>query len=123
MNIEKLRECCLAVKGVEECMPFNDDTPVYKVMGKMFAYFGLTPKDGKFVVSLKCDPERSAALRDKYSGVGKPIHSADTLKWNSVYIESDVPDSVIAELVAHSADEVIKALPRYKREEYRKTAD
>ncbi|MDR1724563.1 MAG: MmcQ/YjbR family DNA-binding protein [Tannerella sp.] len=118
MNIEELREICLSVPGVEESLPFDEDTPVYKVMGKMFAYYGLTPKDGRFVVSMKCDPERSADLRDRYTGVSKAIHAGDNLKWNSVYIQSDVPDSLIRELVYHSADEVIKALPRKKQAEY-----
>jgi predicted DNA-binding protein (MmcQ/YjbR family) len=118
MNIEEFREICLSVKGVEETMPFDDDTPVYKVMGKMFAYFGLTPKDGRFVASLKCDPERSADLREKYYGVDKPIHSADTLKWNSVYLESDVPDALIRDLIFHSAEEVVRNLPKYKQKEY-----
>jgi predicted DNA-binding protein (MmcQ/YjbR family) len=118
MNIERYREICLSVKGAEESMPFDDDTPVYKVMGKVFAYYGLTPKDGRFVVSLKCDPERSAELREKYSGIGKPIHAADNLKWNSVYLESDVPDALISELTFHSAEEVVHNLPRYRQKEY-----
>jgi hypothetical protein len=25
MNIEELRDCCLAVKNVEECTPFGED--------------------------------------------------------------------------------------------------
>ncbi|MDR1745968.1 MAG: MmcQ/YjbR family DNA-binding protein [Tannerella sp.] len=120
MNIEQFRNICLSVKGAEETLPFDDDTPVYKVMDKMFAYFGLTPKDGRFVVSMKCDPDRSAELREKYSGVNKPIHAGDTLKWNSIYLESDVPDRLIAELIHHSADQVVRNLPKYKQEAYKK---
>ena len=41
MNIEEFREYCLAVKGAEECMPFDNQTLVYKVMGKMFTYVSL----------------------------------------------------------------------------------
>ncbi|MDR2854009.1 MAG: MmcQ/YjbR family DNA-binding protein [Prevotellaceae bacterium] len=119
MNIEEFREICLAVKGAEECLPFDDDTPVYKLMGKMFAYFGLTPKDGRFVVSLKCDPDKSLELRERYQGVTNPIHAAPSLKWNAVYIQQDVPDSLISALVAHSADEVVKSLPKKKQAEYR----
>lgn len=48
MNIEEFREYCLAVKGAEECMPFDNQTLVYKVMGKMFTYVSLQPKDGRF---------------------------------------------------------------------------
>jgi predicted DNA-binding protein (MmcQ/YjbR family) len=118
MNIEELRDYCLSVKGADESMPFDDDTPVYKVMGKMFAYFGLTPKDGRFAVNLKCDPERTLELRERYTGVRRAIHAGESLLWNAVYLESDVPDSLIKELISHSRDEVIKKLPRKKQLEY-----
>lgn len=118
MNIEELRNICLSVKASEEVFPFDNDTPVYKIMGKMFAYFGLTPKDGRFVVNLKCNPEKTIELRETYSAVSKAIHAKDSLKWNSIYIESDIPDSLIKELIFHSADEVIKNLPKIKQNEY-----
>ncbi len=38
--------------------------------------------------------------------------------WNWITLESNVPDDLIAELVRHSADEVIKKLPKKKQEEY-----
>ncbi|MDR0811574.1 MAG: MmcQ/YjbR family DNA-binding protein [Paludibacter sp.] len=119
MNIEELRDVCLSVRGVEECLPFDDDTPVYKVMGKIFAYYALTPRGGRFFVNLKCNPDRSTELRERYEGVTKAYHSGDTLKWNSVYIESDVPDTLIRELIHHSVNEVMNALPKKKREEYK----
>lgn len=119
MNIEELRSNCLAVKGAEECLPFDDDTPVYKVMGKMFAFFSLTPKNNEHFVVMKCDPDKSVELREKYSGVTKGYYTGNNLLWNSVYIQSDVPDNLIKELIRHSAEEVIKKLPKRKQEEYR----
>jgi len=118
MNIEDLRNFCLSVRGVEECLPFDEDTPVYKVMGKMFAYYPLTPKYGEFFVNLKCNPDRSVELREQFNGITKPYHVCDTLKWNTVFIQKDVPDELIKELVFHSVDEVINNLPKKKREEY-----
>ncbi|MDR2511919.1 MAG: MmcQ/YjbR family DNA-binding protein [Bacteroidales bacterium] len=120
MNIEQLREICLSVPGCVECLPFDDDVPVYKVMGKMFAYYSLTPKGGKFFVNLKCNPERSIELRNRYEGVVRGYHAGDTLKWNSVYLESDIPDALIRELIDHSVNEVIMALPKVKQAEYGK---
>lgn len=38
MNIEELRNCCLAINKAVECTPFGDDVLVYKIMGKMFAF-------------------------------------------------------------------------------------
>ena len=119
MNIEELRKICLSVKGAEECLPFDDDTPVYKVMGKMFAYYSLTPKGGRFFVNLKCYPERSVELRERYEGVTKGYHAGDTLKWNSVYLQNDVPDSVIRELVYHSVEEVVANLPKKLQAAYK----
>ncbi|MBQ0739352.1 MmcQ/YjbR family DNA-binding protein, partial [Aquimarina celericrescens] len=37
MDIIELREYCLSFKGATEDFPFDEDTLVLKVMGKMFA--------------------------------------------------------------------------------------
>lgn len=117
MNVEELRECCMLVKGATECFPFDDTVLVFKVMEKMFAYLSLSPKGGVFSVNLKCDAERSAELREQYMGIMHGTHTKGLL-WNSVAIESDVPDKLIRELIAHSAEEVIKKLPKKKQQEY-----
>ena len=119
MNIEELREYCISVKGATESFPFDESTLVFKIMGKMFAYIGLEPKDGQFKVNLKCDPEKSVELREKYEGVRQGIHTR-SIMWNSVYLASDVPDSLIRELINHSVEEVVKKLPKNKQEEYLK---
>lgn len=117
MNIEQFREYCLSIKGSSESMPFiGHNVLVFKVMDKMFAYIPLEPKDGVFRANLKCNPERSVELREEYSGVTGTDFK--TLLWNLVSLESDVPDKLIEELVRHSVDEVIKKLPKRKREEY-----
>jgi hypothetical protein len=42
MNIEEIREYCLAKPGLTEGFPFNDTALVFKVMGKMFALLDLS---------------------------------------------------------------------------------
>lgn len=118
MNVEELRKYCLSIKGSSESLPFIDPSVlVFKVMDKMFAYIALNPKDGTFKVELKCNPERSIELREQYYGI---IATAfKTPLWNTVYLESDVPDKLIEELICHSVDEVIGKLPKKKQEEYR----
>lgn len=122
MNIENLRECCLSVKGAEECFPFDETTLVFKVMGKMFAYVGLDPKDGNFCVSLKCDPEKAIELRERHSGVIPGYHS-NKKYWNTVYLESDVSDEDIKKWIHHSVDEVIKKLSKKLQEDYKNSAE
>jgi len=108
----------MTIKGAEVSTPFiHHNEAVYKVMNKMFAFVSLVPKDGVFVVNLKCDPGRSLALREQYDGVN-PGHHPTTLLWNGVMLDSDVPDEVIAELITHSVDEVIKKLPKARQKEY-----
>lgn len=87
----------------------------------MFAFFSLTPKDNEHFVVLKCDPEKTVLLREKYEGVTKGFYAGDNLMWNSVYIQKDVPDGLIAELIKHSVEEVIKKLPKKKQVEYRES--
>ena len=38
MNIQQFYEFCLSKKGVTEHFPFDEDTLVLKVGGKMFGY-------------------------------------------------------------------------------------
>ena len=122
MNVEELREYCLSIKGATEGFPFNQNILVFKVMDKMFAYLSLNPKDEQFRVSMKCNPERSADLREMYNGIIRGDHT-NSLLWNAVYLASDVPDVLIIELVQHSVDEVIKKLPKVKQAEYRKLVE
>lgn len=118
MNIEDLREYCLSIRGCTESLPFlGHNVLVFKVMDKMFAYAPLEPKDGVFKVSLKCDPNKSVELREAYCGISGTDFK--TLLWNSVILDSDVPDELIRELINHSVEEVVKKLPKRKREEYR----
>lgn len=117
MNIEQFRICCLSIRGSTESLPFRADTVLaFKVMDKMFAYIYLEPKDGIFRANLKCDPERSEKLREKYRGITETDFK--TSMWNLVTLDSDVPDDLIEELIRHSVDEVVKKLPKRKREEY-----
>jgi predicted DNA-binding protein (MmcQ/YjbR family) len=117
MNIEELREKCLSVKGSKETAPFIDNNVLcYKIMNKMFAFIDINPKDGEFRVALKCNPERSVELRERFNGI--TTAHVNSLLWNNIYLESDVSDKLINELIKHSVDEVIKKLTKIKQAEY-----
>lgn len=122
MNIEELRDYCMSIKGATESFPFDETTLVFKVMGRMFAYTRLEPKDGIFKVDMKCNPERTAELREKYHGVGRGTHTTG-LMWNTVCLDSDVPDSLIKGLIDHSVEEVITKLSKKKQAEYKDLKD
>jgi len=83
MDIEQLREYCLAKKGVTEGFPFDDTTLVLKVLSKMFALVSL---DDDLSINLKCDHEKAIELREEYPAV-KPGYHMSKVHWNTVEID------------------------------------
>ena len=71
MNIEEYREYCVSKKGVTEEFPFDKNTLVFKVSGKMFS---LTNIDLFESINVKCEPEKAIELREKYSNVIPGYH-------------------------------------------------
>ena len=115
MNIEEFRTYCLSKKGVTESFPFDEQTLVFKVMGKMFALTGLERIPTQ--VNLKCDPERSASLREEYDGIIFGAFHMSKLHWNSVVIEGTLPNVLLLELIDHSYDLVVAKLTKKVKEE------
>ena len=113
MNIEKIRQHCLKKKGVTECFPFDEDTLVFKVMGKMF---GLISLSNPLSVNLKCEPELAMELREKYDGVTPGYHMNKKL-WNTVSLNEGIPDKEILSWIDHSYDQVVKGLPKKNQAE------
>lgn len=113
MNIEEYRTYCLNKKGVTEGFPFDSNTLVFKVMGKMFA---LTDVDAFESVNLKCDPERALELRASYAAV-QPGYHMNKKHWNTITNNSDVDDSLFFELIDHSYELVKNSLTKKLKEE------
>lgn len=112
MNIETYFEYCLSKKGVTEHFPFDEDTLVFKVGGKMFALSSLSQwEKGEPSVNLKCDPDRSEELRAQYEDV-QPGYHMSKIHWNTIAINRDVPDALIKELIDHSYQLVFRSLTK-----------
>lgn len=112
MNIETYFEYCLSKKGVTEHFPFDEDTLVFKVGGKMFALASLKEWEaGNPAVNLKCDPEWGEELRAQYDDI-QPGYHMSKVHWNTVKVNRDVPDSFLKELITHSYDLVFKSLSK-----------
>ena len=121
MNIQQLYEYCLSKKGVTEHFPFDEDTLVFKVGGKMFALSSLKElENGTPSVNLKCNPELAEELRAEYEGVTPGFHMNKT-NWNTVDFNSDVNDKMMCELINHSYDMVYRGLTKKLRDEIEKS--
>lgn len=111
MNIEEIREYCLSKKAATEGFPFDEETLVIKVLGKMFAVIDLETAN-KLV--LKCNAEYAMELREQYQAIEAAWHF-NKKYWNQIFLDGDVTDSMICRLIDHSYDEVIKKLPKKER--------
>jgi predicted DNA-binding protein (MmcQ/YjbR family) len=98
MNIEILREFCIAKKGVTESFPFGDDTLVFKADEKIFALVNL---NGELSINLKCDPSLAIELRERYSSVIAGYHM-NKKHWNTVMLDGTIPDKEIFSWIDNS---------------------
>ena len=113
MNIEEYREYCMAKPGVTEEFPFDQQTLVFKVMGKMFA---LCDVDLFQSVNLKCDPDKAVELRERYEGVNPGYHMSKK-HWNTVEMDGSIPDNLFREWIDDSYNLVVAKLPRKLRDQ------
>lgn len=112
MDIQQFYEYCLAKKGVTEHFPFDEDTLVFKVGGKLFALSSLQEWErNNPAVNLKCDPERALELRGQYDDIQAGYHMSK-VHWNTVKINGSVSDSLLKELIDHSYELVFKSLTK-----------
>lgn len=112
MNIQDFYEYCLAKKGVTEHFPFDEDTLVFKVGGKIFALTSLKKwEEGDHSVNLKCDPEWAVELRSEYEAVNPGYHMSK-IHWNTVAFNQDVSDKMIRQFIDHSYELVFKSLTK-----------
>ena len=114
MDIETFRTYCLSKKGVTEEFPFDENTLVFKVMGKMFALTGL--ERIPFSVNLKCDPDRSIELREYHSEITPGYHMSKK-HWNTVNFSESLSTSMLLELIDHSYNLVVKGLTKKLKQE------
>ncbi len=112
MNIQQYFDYCLSKNGVTEHFPFDEDTLVFKVGGKMFALASLSEwEKGNPSVNLKCDPERVEDLRAEYDDI-QPGYHMSKVHWNTVKVNRDLSDKFLKELIDHSYDLVFKSLTK-----------
>lgn len=121
MHIEQLRQYCISKKATTEEFPFDNDTLVFKVMGKMFAMVPLDRWErSNEIAVLKFDPEWALELRESYEGIlggfqqGRKPDSkyTRTKHWNTVVNNQDVPDDLIKELIDHSYHIVVSGFTK-----------
>lgn len=106
--MELLYNYCKLLPYSEETFPFDDETFVFKVFGKMYALLDLS---GKNTINLKCDSPYVEELREPYSTIILGYHM-NKKHWNTIHYNSvEINDEFIKHLILHSYKLVVSALP------------
>lgn len=113
MDANEILDYCLIKKGVTETFPFDEETLVLKVGGKMFLLMSL--ENQPLEISLKADPEWSLELREQHPQITGAYHM-NKIHWNSVMLAGLKKDLVV-KMIDHSYDLVFKSLTKKLRDE------
>ncbi len=92
---------CGTIAAAASDMPFDDETVIvrHRDTGKWFA--AVMELNGRTIVNLKCEPMEADFLRAAYEGITAGYHMNKT-HWNTVYLDSDVPDEEIFRMTMNS---------------------
>ena len=115
MNVEELRNYCLSLKAVKENMPWKE--PQYNMLVTFSVgckWFCLLDPDKKFI-DVKSDPEKIQDFLAHYNGAFPAWHM-NKEHWIGITLDSDVPDSLIKELLEDGYKAVVSNLPKRTKE-------
>jgi len=106
MDHRSVEEYILSMPNSRLDYPFGEGVAVYKTGDNMFALI----QEGKEPVriSLKCDPELSKVLRNKYTEVMEGYH-LNKKHWNTIVLSGQLNWEEVQGLIRHSYDLVKNA--------------
>lgn len=118
MNIDVIRGHCLSKKAATESFPFDENTLVFKVMGKMFAMVPLDKWDQEEAsITLKCNPDYTVELRDKYESIYAGPYVSNK-HWNTIAIhKKELHQEFILELIDYSYQMVVNNMTKKLQKE------
>lgn len=111
MDIEQLRQICLAFPSVTEQIQWGDNL-LFKVAGKMFAITSLEPSP--VWLSLKVTPEQFAELTERPGIIPAPYLAR--AKWIALESRDALAPAELAPLLSASYDLVVAKLPHKTRD-------
>jgi len=113
VEVDQLQDYCLSKKGTTQDMPFDNETLVFKVMGKMFLLLGLERWErGEPSINVKCDPQKAIELREEYDGVVTGAWHMSKTHWNTIHMNQSMPDPTVFEWIDHSYDLVVAGMTK-----------
>jgi predicted DNA-binding protein (MmcQ/YjbR family) len=111
MNVDWLRQVCLAFPGATEQIQWGNDL-LFKVGGKMFAATPLEP--APVCLSFKASPENFPELTERPNIIPAPYLAR--AQWVALQSRDAVPLDELAQLLWESYDLVVARLPKKIRD-------
>jgi predicted DNA-binding protein (MmcQ/YjbR family) len=97
MEIDEIRNLCIAKPGSTESFPFGEGAVVFKTgEGKIFAILMLDAMPP--VINLKCDPALALELRETYDYV-QPGYHMNKKHWNTVTLSSCADERLVKDWI------------------------
>lgn len=115
MNYEWLEDYCLNKKGTEKEIKEEWEATLYRLRGKIFVMKG-GDRDGKPIITLKCEPSFGRFLRDEYKDI-IPGYHMNKEHWNSIYIGGKVPDEVVKQMIDMSYSIILNSFSQKVQKE------
>jgi len=113
MNYPWLDEYMLSKKCVIKDYKAEWETYRFMLLDKMVGLFS-TDSDGRNVITLKCDPQFGAMLRENYKGI-RPGYYMNKVHWNSVDLDGDTPDDIVKQMVDNSYALIFSSFSKKKQ--------
>ena len=111
MNVDWLREVCLAFAGTTEQIQWENDL-LFKVGGKMFAITPLIP--APVWLSFKASPENFAELTERPNIIPAPYLAR--AQWVALETKDALPAGELSKLLRESYELVAAKLPKKLRD-------
>jgi len=120
-TLDIIRNFCLRQLKATESFPFDQDTLVFKVLGKIFALCPLSKWEaGTPSITLKSDPDYAIEIREQYHCIRPGFH-ANKKHWNTIYLKTnEVSTEFLFELISHSYDMVLQNISKKQRDQLKK---
>jgi predicted DNA-binding protein (MmcQ/YjbR family) len=99
MNHKTVEDYVLSMPDAVLDYPFGKEVAVYKVADKMFAL--IQEGSDPVRISLKCDPQLSKLLREKYETV-MPGYHLNKKHWNTIILSGQLEWEEIQGFIRHS---------------------
>ena len=97
MDIEQLRNYCIAKPNATEGFPFGEAILVFKVAGKIFLLASLDSHPLQF--NIKCEPDVAIELRESFPDTVLPGYHMNKKHWNTILVNGKLSTAQLQTMI------------------------